>query len=58
MTAKRIANLIQRNVALWYADVISHTRFSNRQQTLWQIARTQNIDDAVLEIVRPRLKKF
>jgi hypothetical protein len=51
--AERIADMIRRNVDLWYADVISHERFSARSATLWSLARQRRVDDAVMEIVRP-----
>lgn len=53
--SERIAGLIQRNVNLWYADVISFERFNQRQEILWLIARVRKVDEEVLEIVKPPL---
>lgn len=53
--AERIAQMIRRNVDLWYADVISFERFGHRQTTLWALAQKHGVDDAVVEIVKPKM---
>jgi len=53
--ATRIAQEIQQNVSDWYGDSIDHAEFKTRAKALWDQARTQNVEDEVSEIVRPKL---